>query len=109
MFHALNRDALLAELPEELKKQILVMKKWTPKNEMEQIIISLCSLRPYSIVELELLLQRSQKALKSFLIKALLESNKLFYWIPEMIRHPQQKYIADPSMSRSKTKLGKNK
>lgn len=109
MFHALNRDALLAELPEELKKQILVMKKWTPKNEMEQIIISLCSLRPYSIVELELLLQRSRKALKSFLIKALLESNKLFYWIPEMIRHPQQKYIADPSMSRSKTKLGKNK
>ena len=109
MFHALNRDALLAELPEELKKQILVMKKWTPKNEMEQIVISLCSLRPYSIVELELLLQRSQKALKSFLIKALLESNKLFYWIPEMIRHPQQKYIADPSMSRSKTKLGKNK
>ena len=80
------------------------MKKWTATEEMNQIIIALCSLRPYSIEELEMILQRSQKALKSFKIKALLESKKIFYWIPEMIRHPEQKYIADPSMTRSKNK-----
>ena len=102
IYHALNRDSLVAELPDELKKKILGMKKWTATKEMNQIIISLCSLRPYSIDELEVILQRSQKALKSFKIKALLESKQIFYWIPEMIRHPQQKYIADPSMARSK-------
>ena len=80
------------------------IKKWTAKEDMDQIIISLCSLRPYSIDELKVILQRNQKALKSFKIKALLESKQLFYWIPEMIRHPQQKYIANPSMARSKTK-----
>lgn len=104
IYHALSRDSLIAELPEELKRKILGMKKWTAKEDMDQIIISLCSLRPYSIDELEVILQRSQKALKSFKIKALLESKQLFYWIPEMIRHPQQKYIANPSMTRSETK-----
>lgn len=106
--HALSRDSLIAELPKELKGQILGMKKWTAKEEMNQLIISLCSLRPYSIDELELILQRDQKSLKGHKIKALLESKQLFYWIPEMIRHPQQKYIADPSMARSKTN-NKNK
>lgn len=109
IYHALNRDSLMAELPNELKEKINGMKKWTAKEEMNQIIISLCSLRPYSIEELELILQRSQKALKSFKIKALLESKQLFYWIPEMIRHPQQKYIAEPSMARSKTNNNNNK
>ena len=104
IYHALSRDSLIAELPKELKGQILGMKKWTAKEEMNQLIISLCSLRPYSIDELELILQRDQKSLKGHKIKALLESKQLFYWIPEMIRHPQQKYIADPSMARSKTK-----
>lgn len=104
IYHALSRDSLIAELPEELKRKILEIKKWTAKEDMDQIIISLCSLRPYSIDELKVILQRNQKALKSFKIKALLESKQLFYWIPEMIRHPQQKYIANPSMARSKTK-----
>ena len=104
IYHALSRDSLIAELPEKLKRKILEIKKWTAKEDMDQIIISLCSLRPYSIDELKVILQRNQKALKSFKIKALLESKQLFYWIPEMIRHPQQKYIANPSMARSKTK-----
>ena len=108
IYQALSRDSLIAELPKELKGQILGMKKWTAKEEMNQLIISLCSLRPYSIDELELILQRDQKSLKGHKIKALLESKQLFYWIPEMIRHPQQKYIANPSMARSKTN-NKNK
>lgn len=108
IYQALSRDSLIAKLPKELKGQILGMKKWTAKEEMNQLIISLCSLRPYSIDELELILQRDQKSLKGHKIKALLESKQLFYWIPEMIRHPQQKYIADPSMARSKTN-NKNK
>lgn len=104
IYHALSRGSLIAELPEELKGKILSMKKWTSKDDMNQLIISLCSLCPYSIEELEVILKRDQKSLKCHKIKTLLESKQLFYWIPEMIRHPQQKYIADPSMARSKTK-----
>ena len=37
-------------------------------------------------------------------VKPLRLANKLFYWIPEMINHPLQKYVADPSMARSNKK-----
>ena len=100
----LNREELLDELPNELKGKILNVGKRIFKEDLNQIIIALCSIRPYSIEELTILLNRNPKSFKNFNIRALLESKRLFYWIPEMIRHPQQKYIAVPSMARSNTK-----
>lgn len=50
--------------------------------------------------EFSLLFHRNPKSFKNKNIKILLESKKLFYWIPEMINYPQQKYVADPSMAR---------
>ena len=100
----LNREGLLNELPNELKGKIENVGKRILKEDLNKIIIALCSIRPYSIEELTVLLNRNPKSFKNFNIKALLESKRLFYWIPEMIRHPQQKYIADPNMVRNKTK-----
>lgn len=104
---ALNRDTLLEELPDELKIKIEKVGKRILKEDLNQIIIALCSMRPYNIEELTLLLGRNPKSFKNFNIKNLLETKRLFYWIPEMIRHPQQKYVADPTMTRSKTKKKK--
>ena len=103
-FQSLNRMDLLNELPDELKEKIEHVGKRILKENLNQIIIALCSIRPYSIEELTVLLNRNSKSFKNFNMKALLESKRLFYWIPEMIRHPQQKYIANPSMVRSNTK-----
>ncbi len=100
----LNREGLLNELPNELKGTIENVGKRILKEDLNKIIIALCSIRPYSIEELTVLLNRNPKSFKNFNIKALLESKRLFYWIPEMIRHPQQKYIADPNMVRNNTK-----
>ena len=100
----LNRESLLNELPNELKGTIENVGKRILKEDLNKIIIALCSIRPYSIEELTVLLNRNPKSFKNFNIKALLESKRLFYWIPEMIRHPQQKYIADPNMVRNNTK-----
>ena len=100
----LNREGLLNELPNELKGKIENVGKRILKEDLNKIIIALCSIRPYSIEELTVLLNRNPKSFKNFNIKALLESKRLFYWIPEMIRHPQQKYIADPNMVRNNTK-----
>ena len=104
---ALNRDTLLEELPDELKIKIEKVGKRILKEDLNQIIIALCSMRPYNIEELTLLLGRNPKSFKNFNIKNLLETKRLFYWIPEMIRHPQQKYVADPTMTRSNTKKKK--
>ena len=106
---ALSRDTLLEELPDGLKKKIEKVGKRILKEDLNQIIIALCSMRPYNIEELTLLLGRNPKSFKNFNIKNLLETKRLFYWIPEMIRHPQQKYVADPSMARSNTKKRDNK
>ena len=106
---ALNRDTLLEELPNELKIKIEKVGKRILKEDLNQIIIALCSMRPYNIEELTLLLERNPKSFKNFNIKNLLETKRLFYWIPEMVRHPQQKYVADPSMARSNTKKLDNK
>ena len=95
---ALSRDTLLEELPDGLKKKIEKVGKRILKEDLNQIIIALCSMRPYNIEELTLLLGRNPKSFKNFNIKNLLETKRLFYWIPEMIRHPQQKYVADPSI-----------
>lgn len=100
----LNREGLLNELPNKLKGKIENVGKRILKEDLNKIIIALCSIRPYSIEELTVLLNRNPKSFKNFNIKALLESKRLFYWIPEMIRHPQQKYIADPNMVRNNTK-----
>ena len=100
----LNREGLLNELPNELKGTIENVGKRILKEDLNKIIIAFCSIRPYSIEELTVLLNRNPKSFKNFNIKALLESKRLFYWIPEMIRHPQQKYIADPNMVRNNTK-----
>ena len=106
-WQSLNRIDLLDELPDELKNKIGNVGKRILKEDLNQIIIALCSIRPYSIEELTVLLNRKPKSFKNFNIKALLESKRLFYWIPEMIRHPQQKYIAEPSMVRSSNKKRK--
>ena len=106
-WQSLNRIDLLDELPDELKSKIENVGKRILKEDLNQIIIALCSIRPYSIEELTVLLNRKPKSFKNFNIKALLESKRLFYWIPEMIRHPQQKYVADPSMARSSNKKRK--
>jgi len=47
--------------------------------------------------------------MKDKYIKPLRLANKLFYWIPEMINYPLQKYVADPSMARSNTQKKKEK
>lgn len=67
----------------------------------------MCSIIPLSMDDLSVLLHGNSKSFTNKNIKVLLENNQLFYWIPEMINHPQQKYIADPSMTRSKTKKKK--
>lgn len=53
----------------------------------------MCSIVPLSMDDLSVLLHRNSKSFKNKNIKVLLENNQLFYWIPEMINHPQQNML----------------
>ena len=98
------REELVRELPNELQERVNNIGSRASRETVCQLIIDLCAFKPYSYEELASILQRSPKALKDKYLKPLRLANKLFYWIPEMINHPLQKYIADPSMARSNTK-----
>lgn len=106
-YQGVNREELLLLLPDDIKKRIDEVGKRVPKDVLNKLVVDMCSIIPLSMDDLSVLLHRNSKSFKNKNIKVLLENNQLFYWIPEMINHPQQKYIANPSMTRSKTKKKK--
>ena len=99
-----SREELLCELPKELHERVVKLGKWASREKVSQLLVDLCAFKPYSYEELALIIQRAAKPMKDKYIKPLRLANKLFYWIPEMINHPLQKYVADPTMVRSNTK-----
>ena len=102
-----SRNELLRELPKGLQERVAKLGKWASREKVSQLLVDLCAFKPYSYEELALIIQRAAKPMKDKYIKSLRLANKLFYWIPEMINHPLQKYVADPSMARSNTKKKK--
>ena len=102
-----SRNELLRELPKGLQERVAKLGKWASRENVSQLLVDLCAFKPYSYEELALIIQRAAKPMKDKYIKPLRLANKLFYWIPEMINHPLQKYVADPSMARSNTKKRK--
>ena len=98
-----SRNELLSELPKGLQERVAKLGKWASQEKVSQLLVDLCAFKPYSNEELALIIQRAAKPMKNKYIKPLRLANKLFYWIPEMINHPLQKYVADPSMTRSNT------
>ena len=103
-YQGANREDLLLLLPDHIKKRIDEVGKRVPKDVLNKLVVDMCSIVPLSMDDLSVLLHRNSKSFKNKNIKVLLENNQLFYWIPEMINHPQQKYVADPSMARSNSK-----
>ena len=101
------RTELVRELPNELQERVNNIGNRASRETVCQLLIDLCAFKPYSYEELASILQRSPKALKDKYLKPLRLANKLFYWIPEMINHPLQKYVAAPSMARSSNKKRK--
>lgn len=103
-YQGVNREELLLLLPDDIKKRIDEVGKRVPKDVLNKLVVDMCSIVPLSMDDLSVLLHRNSKSFKNKNIKVLLENNQLFYWIPEMINHPQQKYVADPLMARSNSK-----
>ena len=94
-----SRESLLSQMPNDIQDRINHVGKRVSKVILNQLVVDMCTVRPLGMDELSLLLHRNPKSFKNKNIKILLESKKLFYWIPEMINHPQQKYVADSSMA----------
>ena len=103
-YQGINREELLLLLPDDIKKRIDEVGKRVPKDVLNKLVVDMCSIVPLSMDDLSVLLHRNSKSFKNKNIKVLLENKQLFYWIPEMINHPLQKYVAAPSMARSNSR-----
>ena len=103
-YQGINREELLLLLPDDIKKRIDEVGKRVPKDVLNKLVVDMCSIVPLSMDDLSVLLHKNSKSFKNKNIKVLLETKQLFYWIPEMINHPLQKYVAAPTMVRSNTK-----
>lgn len=82
------------DLPKELKKRVGETGKRMVAKDMESLIIDLCAYKPLSLAEMASLLQRDMRALRYHYINTLIKQKRLFYTIPEMLNHPNQKYTA---------------
>ena len=79
-------------LPTDLLEKCKNLKRWEPSEKMKDLIVELCSFTPLSINEIASLIGRKPFSVWYKYTKPLIESGKLFYTIPEMIKHPDQKY-----------------
>ena len=78
--------------PENIQNRILDLKKWTPASEMKTLIIDMCTIKPLGLNEISVLLNRKPSSIRYQYINLLIKQGKLFYTIPEMLSHPNQKY-----------------
>ena len=87
---SLNSRAM--PLPKDLEEKITRIGKRSKPEAMKELIIELCSCGPMSLLELANILKRKPSSLRYLYVNPLIESGELFYSIPEMLSHPDQKY-----------------
>jgi ATP-dependent DNA helicase RecG len=84
---------LLKSLPSDIIKQISqIGKRSNDRQSIENVIIELCKIRPFSIKELAILLERHVKHLQTSYLKPMVIKGVLKYTIPDMPKHPEQAY-----------------
>ena len=81
------------EMPENIIFRVRSLQQRVPKTELSDLITDLCSIRPLSIEELGEILGRTTKYLRRILPE-LIKDKRIKYTYPEMVNHPNQKYVA---------------
>ena len=81
-------------IPEELLEKCKNLKKWESSKKMKGIVLELCTFMPLSLNEIAKKINRQPNSVRYLYVNPLIESGELFYTIPEMLNHPNQKYTA---------------
>ncbi|HSW86662.1 MAG TPA: ATP-binding protein [Rhabdochlamydiaceae bacterium] len=80
------------DLPQDLKNRIIHLKKRSAKEEVEDIIIELCSFGPLQPVQIGKILDRDAQYLRIHFLSVMIKKGKLVYQHPNKPAHPQQAY-----------------
>lgn len=79
-------------MPEELKRQVSLLGHRASKESVFDVVVALCEWRPMNISEISSIIGRSEKYVKDKIVYPLRRANRIAFTIPDMIRHPNQKY-----------------
>lgn len=81
------------DIPEHLAEKIKNLGQRTSnRQDLEAILLEVCSIRPHTLSQLSQLLARDEKYLLRHFLQPLRKSGKLVYTIPEVPNHPDQAY-----------------
>ncbi|MBS7787022.1 putative DNA binding domain-containing protein [Flavobacterium sp. CYK-55] len=90
----INRKTLLEELPFRLQGKIYHMRGRETTETIENIIIEICTIRPFKLAELGSILDKGDNYLSRKYLKPLIDKNRLRFLHSDMINHPNQAYLA---------------
>ena len=90
----IDRKTLLNELPLELRTRISELKERESNlQKMQDIIKSICEIRPFKLVEIASLLQKGDNYLSRKYLKPMIDSSEIHFLHQEMTNHPEQAYL----------------
>ncbi|MGN0878498.1 MAG: hypothetical protein ACI4WT_03455, partial [Oligosphaeraceae bacterium] len=90
-------QACIEDFSYELQQELRTLKKRCRRSQLAILVLKLCSQRPLTRQNLAELPHRDESNLKKLVLKPLLETHKLRYLIPEMVKHPKQAYVTNLS------------
>lgn len=94
------RGFLTDRLPQALKEKIEALKGRSEPQEISQLILEVGEVTDFSATEIAALLKRNEKYVKSTYLRPLLDLGELEYTIPDMPRHPMQRYRVKKQQSK---------
>jgi len=83
-------------LPPEIHAGIAGLGARSQPDAVREMVLRLCSLRPFTVAELAETLRRSPIHVHRYYVHPLLQAGRLAYTFPEEPKHPKQAYRTVP-------------
>lgn len=99
-----DKGARIQDVPLALRKEVAAMhlRSRVLPEEAQELISKLCGWRDLSAAELSGLLRRTQVHVSQKYLAPMIADGRLNYLYPEMIQHPNQKYVTDKTPARTR-------
>jgi ATP-dependent DNA helicase RecG len=89
-----RRRCLLDELPGSLGARVGSLGRRHPPQEIQDLVLALCALRPWSVEQLSTVLRRNPEVVRQSYLRPLMRQRRLVMINPEEPNDPQQAYRA---------------
>ena len=89
-----SKKSALSEFPDKIMRKIRELKGKTNSEELQNLIMELCSNRSLNANEIASILGRSPRYIREYVLKRMIIAKKIRLRFPDRPNHPQQAYRA---------------